>query len=30
MAKDMYQKGRERKENKANNTEASNNKTNIN
>ncbi len=30
MAKDMYQKRIERKQNKANNTEVSNNKTNIN
>ena len=30
MAKDMYQKRRERKEARANNTEISNNKTNIN
>ena len=30
MAKDMYQKIAERKQNKLNNTEVSNNKTNIN
>ena len=30
MAKDMYQKRRERKESKENNTEISDNKTNIN